>query len=101
MREPNRTSKRRNLLLILHPNRIPSSSSCPKFPPHQQRHSIPYYTPTKPPNHLKLMDPHNMMNRHTHCIYSKNTAIRITSMTPKSTCRSPYCRIHNLSRSTS
>lgn len=97
MRKSNRTTKCRNLLLILYINRLHSTSSRSYFNPKLNRNSqfsnsLPHNT-TLAPN---MIQQHFMTSMHN-SIHNQNTTVRSSSVITKSPRRSPNCRLHNLS----
>ena len=95
MGQSNRTTKRRAVLLILHINRIAtSSSSTPIYAKHHWLSKFSYSTILNPTPAKHLIQRSSMISMHNG-IYSKDTFIRPPPVTTKGTRRGPYCRLHS------
>lgn len=95
MRKPNRTTQRRTLFPILHTSRVPPSPSSTNLYSKHHRNPKLFTIYILTPTPIPLLKQRFPLTRMHNSIYSENTTLWPTSLTTKSTCRSPNCRIHS------
>lgn len=100
MRQPNRTPERRPVLPILHSSRLPASPNRLTMDPRQFRHFKSSSNPIPGTTSARFVIQYPVMTGMHNGIYSKNALVWPSSMTPKSSRRSSYRRVHSSRRST-